>query len=192
VKTNDLILKKKEEVIKFSDDYEREYLKTDEEFESAKYLLSKNLEIEQKYVFGEREKLAQEKQMLQEKRRNLQSAMQLKFDSDIKLKRLLMYSNYKDFDLNDALKVFLDCSHTCVDNQLVRSVRMRLSEIKGEKILDGISKKLIKDKITAEKTIEEINMYQLVIKNSILEKLGEFIKEETKIPLLKVNNKLVS
>lgn len=186
LKTTDILAKKKEDVIRNTDDYEKEYLKTDEEFESTKYLFSKNLEIEQKYMFGEREKLTKEKQLLQEKRKNLQSAMQLKFDSDIKLKRVLMYCNYKDFDLNDGLKVFSECSHTCVDNQLVRNVRMKLSEIKGEKILENINKKIIKDKVTAEKAIEEINFYQLVIKNSILEKLGEFLKEDNKIPFLKI------
>lgn len=135
------------------------------------------MEIEYKYLFGEREKLAKGKTDLQDKRKALQSAMQLNFDSDLKLKKILYSADNKDFDVNEAIKLYIQYNKTCKNHELLSKVRSKLSVKKEESINEGINKKTIKDKIAVEKIIEEINNCRLIISNSTLGRMREIIDE---------------
>jgi len=77
-------------------------------------------------------------------------------DSDLKLKRLLATSSLKDFNVNEAIKTYLDYKSTCTSKDLLKKLKKTLQEKKNENITELVSKKQIKDIQGVERIVQEM------------------------------------
>lgn len=123
----------------------------------------------------ERANLLNEKESLQDKRRNLQSAMQTKKDSDNRLSFVLNSGVLKDFDLAWGLGLYSEYNGSCKNKALKQSVFKMLSKKKEDQISELLAKKQIKDKAAAQKAYEDIEKFELDINKTVLSQLLELM-----------------
>lgn len=150
-----------------------------EDFESAKHLFNKNNEIEQKYMFGQRKLLMDSRIEIEEKRKHLQTAMQLNYDSFSKINKIKSDYNRGVLDLKEAIITFNQFSSNCGDKKLIEDVALLLSKLKEDSINEMILKKQFKDKASIENVINEISSYKIKISNTVLLRLSDLIKSFT-------------